>query len=463
MLQVKNFKRLLLAALLVGAAGSVSAIEYGSGLFSVSATKRVRLATANYTEGEKQFFTFAEIADIEAKGHEVLTIEEWQYLFGNFTVDGGRDHAYELFALASVNGVNGLIILPDYDKWVMPAGLEPFNYYDTGEGYDKNTYNGEDWEKMAAAGAVFLPAAGYSEDPAGITPTDEGVHGKYWTCSVDELTPTKAHNFQFDNGYFYDTETWSQTNRYSVRTLVDEAILLDENDSQSTFEAKFTAAKERDYAHIIRTLKKDGTYYTLTLPFDVPDIASSPLAGAEVFTFNSATVMSDNDLDLNITNLVGSSLSHGTPYIVSWANTGETLQLMSFSGVTWDDDTEASSVGIGDVRFQGFYPVTHIDDTMNDDTHLLLFLGGNNTLFWPVQNDATSMRGFRAYFQIIPSGGGAHAPIRRGMSATLRVRNTATGVEEVLRNNVPCSKVFLNGQIVIINNGNIYTLNGQKL
>ena len=462
MLQVRNFK-LILAALLIGAAGSLSAVEYGNGLFSVSATKRVHFATTNYTEivpeGVKQFFTFEEIAAIEAAGHEVLTIDEWQYLYGT------RASAYKLFALATVNGVHGLVILPDSDKWVKPAGVE-WDYYDTGEGFGKNIYNGADWEKMAAAGAVFLPAAGYCEEATGTIPTNPGDHGKYWTCSKDALNPsTKAHSFQFNDGYFFDTETWDQGRRYSIRTLVDEAVLLDENDEQSTFDTKFAAAKLKgNDAHILRTLKKDGTYYTLTLPFTIPDISTTPLAGAEVFTFTSATVKSDNDLDLNISPLGGNSLSHSTPYILRWSNTGETLKIMSFSNIVWDDDTNASVAGTGEVQFRGFYPKTHIDDTMNDDTHLLLFLGPNNTLYWPVKNDATDMKGFRAYFQILPSGGGgAHAPIRRGMSASLRVRSVATAIEEIQRENQQSQKILLNGQIVIINNGNIYTLNGQKL
>jgi len=184
-----------------------------------------------------------------------------------------------------------------------------------------------------------------------------------------------------------------------------------------------------------------------------------------VFTFTSATVMSDNDLDLNITPLGGSSLSHSTPYIIRWPNTGETLKIMSFSNIDWDDDINASDAGTsGDVKFRGFYPKTHIEDETDAGTHLYLFIGDNNQLFWPVVDDKTSMKGFRAYFRITPSGGGgAHAPIRRGMSASLRVRSVATAIEEVQKENQQSQKILLNGQIVIINNGNIYTLNGQKL
>lgn len=47
-------------------------------------------------------------------------------------------------------------------------------------------------------------------------------------------------------------------------------------------------------AFMRRTLYKDGFFNTLCLPFDVPSIAASPLAGAEVYTFESGEVV-END------------------------------------------------------------------------------------------------------------------------------------------------------------------------
>ena len=79
-----------------------------------------------------------------------LTKDEWNYVISN------RTDARYLRGTATVNGVNGLILLPD--NWTLPTGVT-FTY---GEGgWSQNTYSASDWSKMEANGAVFLPAAGY--------------------------------------------------------------------------------------------------------------------------------------------------------------------------------------------------------------------------------------------------------------------------------------------------------------
>ena len=101
----------------------------------------------------------------EADMWRTLTKNEWKYLF--FT----RANAAILFAFGSVNGVNGLIILPD--NWTLPEGasftasttqgLESNGQYyknDIGNNYSDNSYTVEQWAVMESAGAVFLPAAG---------------------------------------------------------------------------------------------------------------------------------------------------------------------------------------------------------------------------------------------------------------------------------------------------------------
>ena len=92
-----------------------------------------------------------------------LTNAEWSYLF--FT----RANAATLFALGTVNGVNGTILLPD--NWTLPSdasftpstekGLQPGGwYYNLNEdNFSHNTYTITQWAVMESAGAVFL--AGY--------------------------------------------------------------------------------------------------------------------------------------------------------------------------------------------------------------------------------------------------------------------------------------------------------------
>lgn len=86
-----------------------------------------------------------------------LTYEEWNYLLNN------RDNARSLCGIAQVNGVNGLIFLPD--NWICPAGITFKSGFHSSEGADyyaaHQTFSAEQWSKLEKSGAVFLPTTGY--------------------------------------------------------------------------------------------------------------------------------------------------------------------------------------------------------------------------------------------------------------------------------------------------------------
>lgn len=244
---------------------------------------------------------------------------------------------------------------------------------------------------------------------------------------------------------------------------------LDENDDENVTTNKiidFSGSSPITEIDIVRTLRKAGCFNTLTLPFNVPDIASSPLAGAEVYVFVGATVV-NNILQLDITPLTSNTLIAGTPYLIQWPNTGKVMKRLHFSGITWDTDQTADNAGTGNVLLHGFYGKTHINDATEGEQenlqHLNLFLQGNNQLYWPEGNDATSMLGFRAWFQIGNTIAGA--PVRRNMPATLRIVNTPTDIESPITDNPSTTtyKELRNGQLIIIRNGETFSSNGQKL
>lgn len=87
-----------------------------------------------------------------------LSKDEWMYIFYN------RPNAQSLFALGSVNGVNGTIILPD--NWTT--------------NFSHNIYTSEQWSKMEQAGAVFLPASSYRW---GSDVDYVGFFGDYWSST----------------------------------------------------------------------------------------------------------------------------------------------------------------------------------------------------------------------------------------------------------------------------------------
>ena len=259
----------------------------------------------------------------------------------------------------------------------------------------------------------------------------------------------------------------SDQNNWKNYTL--SLCFLDENDEAIDAVGKIKSFRESSLNEIdiFRTLRKAGCFNTLTLPFNVPDIASSPLAGAEVYVFVGATVV-NNILQLDITPLTSNTLTAGTPYLIQWPNTGVVMKRLKFTGITWDTDQTADNAGTGNVLLHGFYGKTHINDATEGEQenlqHLNLFLQGNNQLYWPEKNDATSMLGFRAWFQIVGNTI-AGAPVRRNMPATLRIVNTTTDIESPITDKPSTTtyKELRNGQLIIIRNGETFSSNGQKL
>ena len=85
-----------------------------------------------------------------------LTYDEWRYVCFN------RPNADELIGVAEVNGVNGLILLPD--SWTCPSGVtfkSGFDYDWCTECYGSyQTFSSSEWSKLEASGVVFFPAAG---------------------------------------------------------------------------------------------------------------------------------------------------------------------------------------------------------------------------------------------------------------------------------------------------------------
>ena len=88
-----------------------------------------------------------------------LTVTELSYLFSQ------RSDANNKHGIATLNGILGIVLLPDY--WTQPEGVSFIpapSTYENGSLYEKlsiNTYSYSDWSEMEANGAVFLPAAGH--------------------------------------------------------------------------------------------------------------------------------------------------------------------------------------------------------------------------------------------------------------------------------------------------------------
>ena len=140
-----------------------------------------------------------------------LSYDEWNYLLD------ARPNASSLKGVAQVNGVNGLILLPD--NWVCPAGVTFKSGFHSNHSVDYyaayQTFTAAEWSKLEAAGAVFLPASGYR---SGSYVGSVQYLGKY--CSATEYGSYYMYNL-----YFYSiaagVRSDSRCDGQSVRLVKD--------------------------------------------------------------------------------------------------------------------------------------------------------------------------------------------------------------------------------------------------
>ena len=132
----------------------------------------------------------------QANRWRTLTGAEWLYLFI------GRPQAERLFGFATVNGVEGIILLPDVwdnpvevlsfvpgaDKglsWEI-SGWGAYRDHTNADHYKDNKYSAADWNAMEKAGAIFLPAAGFYANGSGYGNKGEICEynrGHYWSTT----------------------------------------------------------------------------------------------------------------------------------------------------------------------------------------------------------------------------------------------------------------------------------------
>jgi len=145
----------------------------------------------------------------------VLTKDEWVYLINT------RAGARKKYGAAKVNGIAGVVILPD--KWILPEGCS-FKagmtctriWYDWSLVARTNIYSAARWKKMEANGAVFLPAAGFRN---GTSVYDAGARGYYWFSTAESI-----HYACYLRFYSYNLSPTSYDDRYhgfSVRLVSD--------------------------------------------------------------------------------------------------------------------------------------------------------------------------------------------------------------------------------------------------
>ena len=398
---------------------------------------------------------------------------------GNYTGSKTLDYTIlNTYGLTVHNGLTTNKYVPIYgfyvdysvkSEFVMPAAeLSAMN--------GKDIYKLSFYLKQKASGSwgnarfqVFLKEVDFTSFSSttfngndGATIVYEGaLDGTQNVMNIEFTTPYKYHGgnllvgiYQSKNGnfssvsFYGETVTGASLSKYGyydtikhdflpkttfwygpLMTLADNA--MDNSTTISNNNGETGSVKLED-----RTLYKDGDWNTLCLPFDV-STTSGPLAGDDVvaMTLNtSESNLTGSTLTLNFD--AATTIPAGTPFIIKWA-TKETpaTDLVSpvFTGVTIDNTMHNADFTGG--TFKGTYnPIV-----WNTENKNILFVGTNNTLYWPTAGG--HMNACRAYFDL-----GTY----EAREFVLNFDDQTTGVIEVKEVNE-------------VKDDSWYTLNGVKL
>lgn len=176
------------------------------------------------------------------------------------------------------------------------------------------------------------------------------------------------------------------------------SIILADDDSDMDEDHTNTAiidAYDKEKVNVVlygHTFYKDGGWNTLCLPFSLSSLTNTPLDGATIKELSSAsydkgTLTLNFSADLN-------AIEAGKPYIVKW-ETANNVSDPLFTGVTISK-TGPVAVDKGVLTMLGVYTPLNIED--EDKT--MLFLGANNSLYYPNGDQATNINAFHAYFKL---------------------------------------------------------------
>lgn len=121
-----------------------------------------------------------------------LTKNEWMYVFNTRNTTSGKR-----YAKATVNGINGVILLPD--NW-NSSNYSLSGTNNSGAIFSSNRISQSDWtNRLEAHGAVFLPATGYRHMTIVFY---VGSDGYYWSATYKDSENAYPMTFGDGNLYF---------------------------------------------------------------------------------------------------------------------------------------------------------------------------------------------------------------------------------------------------------------------
>ena len=165
--------------------------------------------TGAYAEADWAWYNPISNGGNTAHQWRTLSNDEWIYLLET------RPNASDKCGMGNINGVCGLIILPD--SWTQPSGCSFISGFASSDDMGtRNSYTLSQWSKMEANGAVFLPAAGGRN---GSEVSILGHYGSYWSSSPNN--ERRAYHMYFYAGKLFVTDCNYRSFGFSIRPVQD--------------------------------------------------------------------------------------------------------------------------------------------------------------------------------------------------------------------------------------------------
>ena len=135
------------------------------------------------------------------------TTDEWEYVMNI------RPNAKQKRVNCNINGINGVIIMPDNHIWPNGIGANHDSFF-----YSDNTYSLSDWETLQNSGAIFFPEAGYRNVKYPIIING----GYYWSSTYSkDIGSLRYANSMYFEASFPKTGSQAVYQGCSVRLVKD--------------------------------------------------------------------------------------------------------------------------------------------------------------------------------------------------------------------------------------------------
>ena len=309
---------------LFGWVGENSAFT-GTAIYGISNS-----TTANQFGNTKSEALKSDWGNTIGTGWRTLTIDEWDYVLNTRTTTSGVS-----YAKATVNGIVGLILLPD--DW--STGYYTLASTNTvGAHYDTNVISSDDWtNSLEAHGAVFLPAGGYRNN--GTTITNPNVQGFYWSATSSSSNALQARRLMFQD---IGINLSSGTVRYrghSVRLVYNApADPTPDFAGEGTEVSPYLIATADDW-NLLATRVSEGNTYSGEYFQLTNDIAISTMVGLSDHNFNGTFDGAGN----TITATLSSDAACCAPFAYTY---GATIKNLHTTGtITTTGDNAGGVVG----------------------------------------------------------------------------------------------------------------------